>query len=155
MLLLLQTKDDDDDDDVVLLLLKNHNNNNTLLQQVTTTTTSYYYKMPLSSILTQKAMAKPVGLTESTFYRQKEVVETKDTFIESIERLSSEHRSTQQAMAKALRLPFPTFRSKAHRYGIKWRDYFVEDKLLQEEKKRKREEETEGTETKVRSYNKK
>ena len=122
-------------------------------------------RLPSEHRSTQTAMAKALGLNRTTFIRkakkygiittdtETKVVETKDTFIESIERLSSEHRSTQQAMAKALRLPFSTFRSKAHRYGIKWRDYFVEDKLLQEEKKRKRVEETEETETKVRSYN--
>ncbi|OEU12955.1 hypothetical protein FRACYDRAFT_243221 [Fragilariopsis cylindrus CCMP1102] len=118
-------------------------------------------RLPSEHRSTQTAMAKALGLNRTTFIRkakkygiittdtETKVVETKDTFIESIERLSSEHRSTQQAMAKALRLPFPTFRSKAHRYGIKWRDYFVEDKLLQEEKKRKRAEETEETETKL------
>ena len=122
-------------------------------------------RLPSEHRSTQTAMAKALELNRTTFIRkakkygiittdtETKVVETKDTFIESIEQLSSEHRSTQQAMAKALGLPFPTFRSKAHRYGIKWRDYFVEDKLLQEEKKRKRVEETEETETKVRSYN--
>jgi DNA-binding protein Fis len=59
----------------------------------------------------------------TTFYRKKVVGETKDTFIKSIERLPSEDRSSQKAMAKALGLSLYTFRSKVKKYGIKWSNY--------------------------------
>ncbi|OEU14522.1 hypothetical protein FRACYDRAFT_241068 [Fragilariopsis cylindrus CCMP1102] len=90
--------------------------------------------------LTQPAMAKALGLSLYTFrnkvmkYGMKwsnyKMRETKDTFLKSIERLSSDDRLTQKAMAKALGLNKTTFITKAKNYGIEWRDY-----IIQKEKK--------------------
>ena len=56
--------------------------------------------------------------------------DAKDVFLKSIERLSSDDRLTQKAMAKALGLNKTTFITKAKNYGIEWRDY-----IIQKEKK--------------------
>ena len=78
--------------------------------------------------LTQPAMAKALGLSLYTFrnkvmkYGMKwsnyKMRETKDTFLKSIERLSSDDRLTQKAMAKALGLNRTTFMRKAKRWDI-------------------------------------
>ena len=71
--------------------------------------------MPLSSILTQNAKPKPM------------VRQTKDTFLKSIERLSSEQRLTQISTAKALGLPIATFQRYVKKYDLKINDYTVKE----------------------------
>ena len=73
----------------------------------------------------------------TTFYRKKMVGETKDTFLKSIERLSSEDRLTQNSMAKALGLSQQTFMAKAKKCDITTEIAAEITAARQEEKKRK------------------
>ena len=63
------------------------------------------------------------------------VRQTKDTFVKSIERLSSEDRLTLNSMAKALGLPRTTFSRYVKKYDVNINDYKA--KKTEAQKKRK------------------
>jgi chemotaxis methyl-accepting protein methylase len=99
--------------------------------------------------LTQKAMAKALGLNRTTFMRKAKrwditittvlpsiPTETKAaSFMKVIERLPSEDRLSRTTMIKALSLSSATFYRKVKEYGIKLNDFVVDKKRKRVEEK--------------------